>query len=159
MRIRNPASNDPSISFSMWLCVLIRREQYEQELQAEDEQYIQADGLSGQQVCTHYYPLRKDIQRMRGLQFYTFWILSGIKRRVIDISQKNIGFYFSPNFLKCRVWFSFFNFSALSHSKFVKNANISKNNYAKNQYGYRSKNRRIFMMILLLLRGFPKSAL
>jgi hypothetical protein len=35
---------------------LIRREQYEQELQAEDEQYIQADGLSGQQVCTHYLP-------------------------------------------------------------------------------------------------------
>ena len=30
------------------------REQYEQELQAEDEQYIQADGLSGQQVCTRY---------------------------------------------------------------------------------------------------------
>jgi hypothetical protein len=30
------------------------REQYEQELQAEDEQYIQADGhLSGQQVGTY----------------------------------------------------------------------------------------------------------
>jgi hypothetical protein len=44
------------LAFFYVLCVLIRREQYEQELQAEDEQYIQADGLSGQQVCTHYLP-------------------------------------------------------------------------------------------------------
>jgi hypothetical protein len=69
---------------------LIRREQYEQELQAEDEQYIQADGLSGQQVCTHYLSIQEGymVLRMRGLQLFTFLILLGIKRRMTDISNQ-----------------------------------------------------------------------
>jgi hypothetical protein len=68
---------------------LIRREQYEQELQAEDEQYIQADGLSGQQVCTHYLSIQEGYTANEGASvLYFFLILLGIKRRMIDISNK-----------------------------------------------------------------------
>jgi hypothetical protein len=72
-------SNDPSISFFYVLCVLIRREQYEQELQAEDEQYIQADGLSGQQVCTHYLPFEEGYEGAPILHFLKNFIRNQTK--------------------------------------------------------------------------------
>jgi hypothetical protein len=66
-------SNDPSISFFYVLCVLVRREQYEQELQAEDEQYIQADGLSGQQVCTHFLSIEEGYEGASIVYFFGFY--------------------------------------------------------------------------------------
>jgi hypothetical protein len=43
------------LRFLIRVVLYLNREQYEQELQAEDEQYIQADGLAGQQVSPVFF--------------------------------------------------------------------------------------------------------